>query len=722
MLPEPAPPILDKAAYDIQYSDKNHQKNIILLTDGMVDIDKQPEANRKEWRRIVDEVLPKLKESGYTVHTIALSKNADRDLMDRLSVATDGVAETAETADELMKIFLSAFDAAVPSEQVALTDNAFVIDSSVEELTALIFRKQGGDNTQIVTPDNQTWDQSTKNADLRWHRTDQYDLITITQPLEGEWGVIGEIDPDSRITVVSNLNLRLKPLPNNVLKGAELDISVLLQEDGATITNTEFLSLMDVRAELLGGASADALVSLWDQAIDAQSPSEGRYETRLPPLDKEGLYQLEISVDGKTFSRKIKRQITLRQPFGADVREQFEDGSVRYMLTVNAYQDGINYSKTQVIAAVTKPSGQKIVRPLTVSELDTWQTLVTPSSEGLYTARIQVKGVTMDDQVFEYELDPMSFTYSADAGMVESVPEVNEPDEKVSSEGETEAEPEAESEATPDYSADAAENPENEESEGLPSWALYAALGVGNVLLAALGYFAFKKIMSGPKSDILDELEEQAEAKTENQEGDVSEPTSVASAEVEAELEAEVPEDDEDEEEPPMEDLDPDVSDEPVIEPESEPEPEAESEPETSPEPESETESEPELFTETEPAEAEPVEAEQDEPETELLEPEPEASEPEAADELDTGQELLDADESDTELDDLDEMAMAMADAESNGASNTEAAPEDDDMVSAMLKAQGLDLAEEELDDAISSLIDDLEEEDEENDKDDDKK
>ena len=65
---------------------------------------------------------------------------------------------------------------------------------------------------------------------------------------------------------------------------------------------------------------------------------------------------------------------------------------------------------------------------------------------------------------------------------------------------------------------------------------------------------------------------------------------------------------------------------------------------------------------------------------------------------------------------------MAMADAESNGASDTDAAPEDDDMVSAMLKAQGLDLAEEELDDAISSLIDDLEEEDEENDKDDDKK
>ena len=56
----------------------------ILLTDGMVDIDKDPEKNRAEWRRIVDDLMPKLKDAGVRVHTIALSKNADKDLMDRL--------------------------------------------------------------------------------------------------------------------------------------------------------------------------------------------------------------------------------------------------------------------------------------------------------------------------------------------------------------------------------------------------------------------------------------------------------------------------------------------------------------------------------------------------------------------------------------------------------------------------------------------------------------
>lgn len=648
---------LEKAAYDINYADKNSKKNIILLTDGMVDIDKDPDANRNEWRRIVDEVIPKLKSAGYTIHTIALSKNADRDLMDRLSVSTDGVADTAESADDLMKIFLKAFDAAVPSEQVALTDNSFVIDSSVEEFTALIFRKQGNNATQIITPDQQTWDQSTNNPDLRWHSTDIYDLITVKRPLEGGWGVVGEIQPDSRITVVSNLNLRLKPLPNNVLKGAELDLSALLLEDGNVLSNPDFISLMDVRAELFGGNSFDAMVSLWDRSIKAASPTEGRYETELPPLDKEGVYQVKVTVDGRTFSREVAQQITLRQAFGADVREQFEEGAVRYALIVNAYQQGINYSKTQVIASIVTPTGQKLVRNLPISELDTWQTLVTPDSEGLYTARVQVKGMTVNGEFFDYELDAMEFSYSAEAGMVEAAPEFEEPAPEPTPTPTPSASPEPTPsvEPTQEPAEPEAEEPEPA-AEGLPSWVLYAALGLGNLVLFALGYFIFKKIMSGPKDDILDELDAAKEEPSEEQE-----PAQAA--------EEEPIEEDDEEEEPPMEDLDPDV-----IEPE-------------------------------EVLEPEPIEPEVDVSEM----PEP-SSEDDAPSE-DVSESLMP--EEDDDIDDLDAMAMDI-EAEAEGATAEADDEEEDDMVTAMLKAQGLDLAEEELDDAISSLIDDLDDDGEE--------
>lgn len=43
---------LEKAAYDLDAASDEYAKHIILLTDGMVDIDKQPDKNTQEWRRI----------------------------------------------------------------------------------------------------------------------------------------------------------------------------------------------------------------------------------------------------------------------------------------------------------------------------------------------------------------------------------------------------------------------------------------------------------------------------------------------------------------------------------------------------------------------------------------------------------------------------------------------------------------------------------------------
>ena len=687
---------LEKAAYDQGYVDQSQKKHIILLTDGMVDIDKDSETNKQEWRRIVDEILPKLRSAGYVIHTIALSKNADRDLMNKLSVGTDGVADIANSADDLMKIFLKAFDAAVPSEQVALTDNAFVVDSSVEEFTALFFRAQPGEQTQIITPDEKVWDATSSDDELRWHRTEYYDLVTVKRPLEGSWNVVGELDPQSRVTVVSNLNMRMRPLPNNVLKGTELLLDVFLQEDGQTITNPDFLSLMDVRAELKGGREFDSLVSLWSQELARTSAIEGRYINTLPALQKEGVYEIQVVVDGKTFTRSIKHQVTLRQAFGAEVREQFENGSLNYVLTVNAFKNEVDYASTQVVASIITPTGQKMVRPLPLSELDTWQTKILPSAEGAYIANVQVKGALTDGTAFKYDLDELTFNYSVNGGMVAQDEAFIEEDEPLQLDEKPEPEPESVEEPKEEVSTPSPE----EESSSIPDWILYAALGVGNLLLLGLGYFAFRKIMGGPKKDILDELEE-AEANEEAPAAEVA--TEVQAEDADAE--------DDDEDEPPMEDLDPDAGADPEIFDEAT----AESV-QADPAPVAEEQEAAELL---EPA------AESLEPETELLEPEapamdideeiPTLEPDDAVDSADVGDqdspepEAIDLDG----IDDLDAMALSMDANEEESEAETE---EDDDMVEAMLKAQGLDLAEEELDDAISSLIDDLEDDEDKKD------
>ena len=376
-----------------------------------------------------------------------------------------------------------------------------------------------------------------------------------------------------------------------------------------------------------------------------------KYQTLLPDLTKEGVYELNIDVDGQTFSRSYRQQITLRQDFGAEIRERFEDGKLDYVLTVNAYRDSVDFDKTQVVATIITPQKRRIVRPLSFTEMDTWETKVMPNEEGVYRAEVTVNGIDLNGSSFKSTIDPVTLSYSVEGGLTKDETPFVEPSPEPSPEPETIVEEAEELVEAEPAKEDAVADPAQDDA-GLPSWITYAVLGVGNLLLILVGFFAYKKIMGGPKDDVLEELEEGAK----------EEPVNAVEETVD---------DDDLEEEPPMEDLDPDGGEVESVEMDA--------------------------LDEVESV-APPVENIIDEDVPDL---DPEDNEPEAETAMDAVEE---------EIDDLDAMAMEVVEEAENAAGEED----DEDMVSAMLKAQGLDLAEDELDEAISSLIDDLEDDDEE--------
>lgn len=668
---------LEKAAYDVDRSNNKYRTSILLLTDGMVDIDKDPAVNQKEWRRIVDEVLPKLKSAGVIVHTIALSDNADTDLLNKLSLNTDGIAAVAHTAEDLMQIFLKAFDAAAPMEQVPLSDDGFVIDSSVEEFTALIFRGAESKPTQIVGPDQEVITASTASKYVNWYKTKSYDLITVKQPLEGQWNVIADMDPGSRVTVVSNLNLRVRPLPNNVFEKQQESVSFALQEDGSIITRSEFLTIMDISASMMAGKDEFDLREIWKQKIETKVPPEdGMFNVDLPAFTKAGIYQLSVVVDGKSFVREFNHQFTTRQPFGADISQIFNDGKLEYLLTARYYGGDVNIKKTKIVATIVAPDERNKIRPLNATETDTWQTSIRPELEGEYTAKIKIRGETLQGQGFEVNLEEIRFSYSIDKGFVEKEEPFFDGGPTPTPEKEKTQEPSPE----PTAEAENTESDENLEVENsdkdLAAWIIYAALGLGNVLLFGIGFVVVRKVLGINKNDVLEQFSEENIEKEIQQEREVEEPTPSTVEEVE-----------EVEEEPPMEDIDPDFG-ESEIPMEVDPEPDAEPDPESI----ANIDAFPDMDS------AGGAEIDKAETAAEVLFDETEA--PVEDDPMDA-------------LDDLEQMAVESEEAaEEPKQEPVTEDEEEEDMVAAMLKAQGLDLAEDELDDAISSLIDELENDD----------
>lgn len=305
---------LDQAAYD-RHQPRDRQTHILLLTDGMVDIDKNPQRNSEERQRIVQQLLPQLQEAGYTVHTIALSEHADRELLDQLALATGGVSAVAQSADTLMKAFLRLFDQAAPAEQVPLSDNRFQVDSSIEEFTALVFRRPGSEPTQLIDPDNNAYRYPTSPpVAVEWYRTEQYDLITVPAPKPGEWQIVADMAPESRVTIVSNLKLSVKPLPHQVYAGQTLGLSFRLQEDGGTLSDRKFLDLLEIHGQLVQQMDApEQEMERWHSLLsNGYSRTSGVYQTQVDGLSAEGDYRLTVVVDGKSFQRQFTHYLQAR--------------------------------------------------------------------------------------------------------------------------------------------------------------------------------------------------------------------------------------------------------------------------------------------------------------------------------------------------------------------------------------------------------------------------
>ncbi len=396
--------------------------NIILLTDGMVDIDTNPQVNHDENRRIIREILPGLRQQNFRLHTIALSANADTALLEKLAEETTGTSTIVESADALLQAFLRAFDASAPVTELPLSaSNSFIVDASVEEFTALVFRRFVDEDTHLVGPDDRVLLHNRPDENSRWHRADTYDLITVAQPDAGEWKILADIAPESRVTILSNLKLRLQALPSSLVQGAALEAAFVLVDDNGVITDSAFLSMLSADIELVSVEDASIRRTVWTHHIAKRSaPGDGIFEFDLPPLEQAGRYRLTITVDGQTFQRRLKHHLQVQLPFTVHRRNIVtEYGEPGFRLQVVPAGDNIVENQTQVVVAVTDPSGRKTVRPLVWDSEGFWQVEIPAYRSGDFIGAVRVTGNDVHGNSFEYALTPVLLTFQPDDLMVD---------------------------------------------------------------------------------------------------------------------------------------------------------------------------------------------------------------------------------------------------------------------------------------------------------------
>ncbi len=495
--------VLEKSSDDFYNPDSDYSNtHFILLTDGMIDIDKDATKNDIERERVLTSVLDSFKDRGAKIHAISLSKNADLSLMDKLAIQTGGQSAVAENSEDLTKIFVQALDQAVPSEQVPIEGNEFAIDSSIEEFTALIFRGDGSTPTEIVSPDNSIYTYDQKDADIKWFQDGGYDLITITRPLEGTWTIKADIQPESRVTVVSNLQLDVSKLPANFFAGEHLDVDVSFIEEGKKVTSPEFLSLLDVELQLKTeeGKSASKMMS------DSNNPpSNGVFTESITKLSKVGQYEVNVLVDGKTFKRSKRQIINLRAPFDFEFSVKSDVPQPYYELVVTPLNDSINLDDTNIFVKTKFPDSTSLISALDKEEgTNRWVLQISPDKgDGVYEVAVKVKSTTLAGREFQFKPKPFEAEFPIPVGASNKIVSVNEelPEEIVEDVVEEKiiekpAPPiEEKIEETPVVEDEVEEvvEPEEVEEDSYFWWIVGAAVSAGLLSIAGIAFFFMRK-------------------------------------------------------------------------------------------------------------------------------------------------------------------------------------------------------------------------------------
>ncbi|QYZ65323.1 MAG: hypothetical protein OI74_04615 [Gammaproteobacteria bacterium (ex Lamellibrachia satsuma)] len=313
---------LKRASEDWEGSPTLYRRSLILLTDGMVDVSRNKAKNKASRKQILNKILPRLKKMGVAVNTIALSENADHELMRKLAEATGGWYEQVNDANQLQRVFLRIFEKVGKPDAVPLKDNQFTIDDSITEATVLVFHKPGAKPTQLIPPGGKPIDAESAPDSISWHRDEGYDMLTISDPKSGEWRIRAEVDPDNRVMVVTDLKMNTTDLPSRLIHGQSLPFLTSFTDHGKRIRKKSFLNVVEATAQQRDGNGESEPRPLLD---DGKGPDpkagDGFFSMRFGGESlSSGNGELIISAKGRTFVREKRMSYEVVPPVMLEVK------------------------------------------------------------------------------------------------------------------------------------------------------------------------------------------------------------------------------------------------------------------------------------------------------------------------------------------------------------------------------------------------------------------
>ncbi|MDH3634268.1 MAG: VWA domain-containing protein [Gammaproteobacteria bacterium] len=382
-------------------ADANTQRILLLLTDGKVDVSSDAAKNQASRARVLSKSLAALKQAQAQVHAIALSHGTDEVLLKQLALETGGSFAVAQSAAELQKVFFRMFERASKPDTVALKGREFQIDSSIREMTLLLFRTDTSEPTLLIPPDSPAL-SALKPRGSRWRSDQGYELITVKKPQAGSWRIDAEMDPDNRLMVVTDLKLQVGGMPAYATPREALEVTAELFNRDQKISRNSFLRFVDFEIshiDVEGNETSHQMI------LTKVRKDKGRYLYQSDRKFAEGTHSFIISADSQTFNRSKRFDMQVQWPVEVKIEAQQAPGI--YELKLRAREEYLKPDGLTADVDIEAPDGSK--NSLALESLAGWlHTEVKTDQDGLYRAHVKVSAQSQTNEIRDLDLGTFS--------------------------------------------------------------------------------------------------------------------------------------------------------------------------------------------------------------------------------------------------------------------------------------------------------------------------
>jgi len=285
-------------------------------------------------------------------------------------------AETTPAAED--PTGLSLLPDLPAKNQIPLFDNRFRIDYEVEEITMVFFRKRGSASVILVKPDGSKI--NVVNADdqnVQWYDDKTYDLIKIKKPTPGPWQAIGQILPESKIMVLTDIELQVDPLPDHLMAGETIKVTATLTNGGKPIVAKDFRDLLRLDVLFLStnnseyenfGAGVIELTTFADDGRNFdEKPRDGIFTGEFKLEMKSGQWQPKFVVKTPLYTREVVQPpvILHKSPISFEVAQATKPEDLHW-LTFKVTDPVINPKSVALQGKVRFPNNE--VQSFTLGE------------------------------------------------------------------------------------------------------------------------------------------------------------------------------------------------------------------------------------------------------------------------------------------------------------------------------------------------------------------